>query len=118
MIANKICSQSKKKVQKERKMFTMKIAPNSNLARPPASYCGFDLVLSFMVLNDIVWYFYGIVNCETIWHFYDLIWQNIDLIGFESSFLAVIDPNSFGLFLIVFESLVFVLQCFSACKSC
>ena len=29
--------------------------------------------------------------------FYGLLWQNIDLIGLLSSFLAVIDPNSFGL---------------------
>ena len=28
---------------------------------------------------------------------YGLLWQNIDLIGLVSSFLAVIDPNSFGL---------------------
>ena len=28
---------------------------------------------------------------------YGLSWQNIDLIGHVSSFLAVIDPNSFGL---------------------
>ena len=29
--------------------------------------------------------------------FYGLSWQNIDLIGLVPSFLAVIDPNSFGL---------------------
>ena len=29
--------------------------------------------------------------------FYGLSWQNIDLIGLVSSFLAVIDPNSFVL---------------------
>ena len=28
-----------------------------------------------------------------------LLWQNIDLIGLVSSFLAAIDPNSFGLVL-------------------
>ena len=28
---------------------------------------------------------------------YGLLWQNIDLIGLESSFLEVTDPNSFGL---------------------
>ena len=28
---------------------------------------------------------------------YGLSWQSIDLIGLASSFLAVIDPNSFGL---------------------
>ena len=31
--------------------------------------------------------------------FYGLLWQNIDLIVFVSSLLAVIDPNSFGLIL-------------------
>ena len=32
--------------------------------------------------------------------FYGRSWQNIDLIGLVSSFLAVIDPNSFGLVLL------------------
>ena len=31
--------------------------------------------------------------------FYDLLWQNTGLIGLVLSFLAVIDPNSFGLVL-------------------
>ena len=47
------------------------------------------LLLSFIVF---LWSFYGL-----LWSFYGLLWQNIDLLGLESSFLAVIDPNSFGL---------------------
>ena len=31
--------------------------------------------------------------------FYGLLWQNIDLIGLVSSFLAAINPKSFGLVL-------------------
>ena len=46
------------------------------------------LIRSFMVL--MVLYGHIIV-------FYGRSWQNIDLIGLISSFLAVIDPNSFGL---------------------
>jgi len=36
--------------------------------------------------------FYGVLLL-----FYGLLWQNIDLIELVSSFLEVIDPNSFGL---------------------
>ena len=39
--------------------------------------------------------FYGLVCL--VWPFDGLLWQNINLIGLESSYLAVIDPNSFGL---------------------
>ena len=34
--------------------------------------------------------------CGLVWPFCGLLWQNIDLIGLDSYFLAVIDPNSFG----------------------
>ena len=43
-----------------------------------------------MVLNGLFMAFY-------------LLWQNIVLIGLASSFLAVIDPNSFGLVNLNFE---------------
>ena len=32
-----------------------------------------------------------------VWPCYDRLWQNIDLIILFRSFLAIIDPNSFGL---------------------
>ena len=57
------------------------------------NYCG--LVWPFMVLHDLFWH-YMVLN-GLFADFYGLLWQNIDLIGLESSFLAVIDPNSFGL---------------------
>ena len=41
-----------------------------------------------MASSDLLW------SCMV---FHGLLWQNIDLIGLESSFLVVIDPNSFGL---------------------
>ena len=71
-----------KKLRKEQKMVAMAIC---DLAWPRATYCG------------LVWPFYGLA-----WHFNGLLWQNI-----ESSFLAVLDPNSFGLFLYVWEILSF-----------
>ena len=55
-----------------------------NLAWPEATYCGLVWPWSF---NGLAWLFVS------------LLWQNIDLIGLESSFLTVIDPNSFGLVL-------------------
>ena len=54
-----------------------------------------------MTLFDLFWYFmvfYGLIGL--LWPFvaiYGLLWQNIDFIGLLSSFLAVIDPNLFGL---------------------
>ena len=58
------------------------------------SYMAFyGLIWPCMVLYGLVWFYMA---------FYGLSWQNIDLIGLVSlvsSFLAVIDPNSFGLVL-------------------
>ena len=51
------------------------------------------LVQLSMTLFDLFW------SCMVLYVFYGLLWQNIDLIGLVSSFLAVIDPNSFGLVL-------------------
>ena len=45
-----------------------------------------------MILYDISWYYTAF-----LWPFDGLLWQNVDQIRLESSFLAVIDPNSFGL---------------------
>ena len=45
-----------------------------------------------VVFYDLFMVIYG-----PLWPFYGVLWQNIDLIGCVSSFLAVIDPNSFGL---------------------
>ena len=67
--------------------------------------CG--LVWQYVALYDLLWAFtvyvspfhglglpyYGLV----VWRFYGRLWHNIDFIGLVSSFLAVIDPNSFGL---------------------
>ena len=48
-----------------------------------------------MAFHGIVRPFYGLVwSCMAFLWF---LWQNIDLNGLESSFLAVIDPNSFVL---------------------
>ena len=45
---------------------------------------------------------YGLFNFHgLVWHFYGRLWQNVDFIGLVSSFLAVIDPNSFGLVIFV-----------------
>ena len=41
-----------------------------------------------MALSDLLWSYMA---------FYGLLSQNIDLIGLVLFFLAVIDPNSFGL---------------------
>ena len=46
--------------------------------------------------------FYGLIwpfMATYVIVFYGLSWQNIDLSGLVLSFLAVIDPNSFGLVL-------------------
>ena len=41
-------------------------------------------------------------SCCLLWPSHGLLWLNIDFIGLVSSFLAaVIDPNSFGLFIFV-----------------
>ena len=48
----------------------------------------YDLTWPFMVLYGLIWSYMA---------FYDHIDLNIDMIGLVSSFLAVIDPNSFGL---------------------
>ena len=40
---------------------------------------------------------YSYVLYGISWTFYGLLWQTIDLIGLVSSFLAVMDPNSFRL---------------------
>ena len=48
----------------------------------------FGLLWPFLVLNSLLWPFHCV---------YCLLWENIDLIGLVSSFLAVIDPNSFDL---------------------
>ena len=50
------------------------------------------LAQSFMAFHGFVWPFYGL-----IWSFYGLLFENIVLNGLGWSFLAVIDPNSFGL---------------------
>ena len=81
-------------------MFTIKLPIESHdfkmalqdlaLAWPRATYCG--LLGPF---DGLVWPFHGPV-CPL----YGLLWQNINLIGLELSFLAVIDPNSFGLVLL------------------
>ena len=54
------------------------------------------LAQSFMAFHGFVWPFYGL-----IWSFYGLLFENIVLNGLGWSFLAVIDPNSFGLVLLV-----------------
>ena len=104
-IEQKNCSKSDKKLQNEWKMFAIKIASNwteskdfkMDIAWPWATYCG--LLWPFMVLYDLVWYFIILYGLIMVLYglFYSLIRQNIDLIGIESSFLVVIDPNSFGL---------------------
>ena len=71
-----------------------------DLAGPRATYCG--LVWPFMVLHDLVWhcmvlYCLVMVVYSLFMVGYGLLWQNIDLIGLELSFLAVIDPISFDL---------------------
>ena len=48
------------------------------------------------------------------WPFYVLLWQNINLIGLLSSFLAIIDPNSFGL---VISNPVNIFHCLSCAWS-
>ena len=54
-----------------------------------------------MILNVILLYrmaFYGFVwPFMVLCCFYGILWPTIDLNGLESSFLAVIDPNSFVL---------------------
>ena len=54
-----------------------------------------DLAWSCLTYSGIVWPFV---------FFYGLLWQNIDLTGLTLPFLAVIDPNSFGLVLHVIGS--------------
>ena len=44
-----------------------------------------------MALYGLLWHFIAFYGYN------GLLWQNFDLIGLVSSFLAVIDPNSFGL---------------------
>ena len=58
----------------------------------------YGLSLSCMAFDGLVWPFYGL-----IWPLYGFLWQNIDLIGLVWSFLAVINPNSFGLVVKDFE---------------
>ena len=104
MSANKICSKSiKKKLQKERKIFPKKTSSNWTESHD-FKMASSDLLLNCMVLYDLVWHFMVLFgfswSCMAfLWSclpFYGLLWQNIDLIGLKSSFLAVIDPNSFG----------------------
>ena len=54
-----------------------------------------DLLQLSMVLKGILWSYMAFYGHITV--FCGLSWPNIDLIGLVSSFLAVIDPNSFGL---------------------
>ena len=63
-----------------------------------------------MVLCDLVWsvrpyiaFFtlYGVISMVL----HGLLWSHIDFIGLVSSFLGVIDPNSFGLVYVAFHVL-------------
>ena len=95
MFANKFYSRSNKNVTKEAKNIRNE---NCSLARARATYCG--LVWVLVVLHDLIWHFmvfYGLF--VVLYGLFMVLWQNIDLSGLESSFLAVIDPNSFGLVL-------------------
>ena len=58
----------------------------------------FNLIWPFMFLYGRLWSFMAFYGHIIV--FYGLSMQNIELIGLVSSFLAVIDPNSFGLVLI------------------
>ena len=64
------------------------------ISRPFVAFC--DSAWSYMAL---LWPFHGLIGDFYIRFIvvYGLLWQNVDLIGLVSSFLAVIDPNSFGL---------------------
>ena len=81
-------------------MFAIKIALNSTESHdykmtkslgqtwpewPRWTFCRFVWPYIYMVLYGITWPFCG------------LLLENINLIGLESSFFAVIDPNSVGL---------------------
>ena len=48
-----------------------------------------------MAIYGLLWSYMAFYGHITV--FNGLSWQNIDLIGLVSSFLKVIDPNSFGL---------------------
>ena len=76
-------------------MFGMKIAPRTlhGLERPIAVLYG--LLWSCMILYGILWYCMAFAwSCMgSFWH----LMAKQDLIGLESSFLAVIDQNLFGL---------------------
>ena len=56
----------------------------------------------FATLHGLVWSFMVFYGHFIV--FYSLSWQNVDLIGLVLSFLAVIDPNSFGL--VVYQSVI------------
>ena len=53
------------------------------------------VIMVCMAIYGLIWLF--MVLCGRFIVFNGLLWQNIDLIGLVSFFLAVIDPNSFGL---------------------
>ena len=61
-----------------------------------------------MILHGLLLSYMALYGHFTV--FYGLSWQNIDLIGLVSSFLAVIDPNIFGL-------VKSDLMCLEACKN-
>ena len=94
MFANKFCSKlNKNNYRRNKKCAQWKLLSGMASSNQLSSCMAFyGLVRSYMAFCGIIRPFYGLV-----WPIFGLLWQNVDLIGLESSFLAVIDPNSFGL---------------------
>ena len=85
--------QIKRKIlQKEQKLFANDFVPCLALCLKRAL---FDLLCHCMA-------FYGLLGF--LLPFGGHLWQNIDLTGFISSFLAVIDPNSFGFVILIYQN--------------
>ena len=63
------------------------------ISRPFVVFC--NVAWPCKVIYSPIWPFMVLYGHIIV--FYGRSWQNVDLIGLVSSFLAVIDPNSFGL---------------------
>ena len=91
----KNCSRMKMVLKVTKSLFYL----SCRISRPCVAFC--NLAWSYKAIYGLIWphmILHGLLFL--IWSymvFYGLTWQNIDLIGLVSSFLAVIDPNSFGL---------------------
>ena len=93
---NKKCS-LEKKCARDQKMFIRASVAHYVIEWPFMALCGLVWPsTAFLTFNGVLWSYMAI---------YGLLWLNIDFIGLISSFLAVIDPNSFGLVCSVKKSL-------------